>query len=153
MFRPSIPQKIRTNGLELRLRKIPELCRFFSKFALFRKLLFCRPVNLPVTVKNSANNSECPAMLITQFPKDSLRFQKLTSHEIFKKIGKSYFYAFSRGQNITFFSLAQVGDMLFRCGWGQTLSTQPVYLLTKSHFRISATRFIRLRNVSFFGHR
>ena len=98
---------------------------FFQNLLFSANFFFVDPVNLPVTVKNSANNlAECPAMLITQFPKDSLRFQKLTSHEIFKKIGKSYFYAFSRGQNITFLSLAQVGDMLFRCGLEQTLSTQ-----------------------------
>ena len=98
-------------------------CVDFVQNLLFSaNFFFVDPVNLPVTVKNSANNlAECPAMLITQFPKESLRFQKLTSHEIFKKIGKSYFYAFSRGQNITF-------DMLFRWIGANTIySTSSIY--------------------------
>ena len=125
MFRPCMAQKIRTSGVELDLRKIPELYRFFPKFAFFRKKIFASLVNLPVAAKNSANSlAECPTMLITELPKDLARFQKLSSDEIFKKIGKSYFYAFAKGQKITFLSLSQAGDMLFRCGLGQTLSTQ-----------------------------
>ena len=87
---------------------------FFQNLPFSAKKFFASLVNLPVAAKNSANNlAECPTMLITELPKDFVRFQKLSSDEIFKKIGKSYFYAFAKGQKITFLSLSQAGDMLF----------------------------------------
>ena len=72
---------------------------FFQNLLFSANLFFADLVNLPVTAKNSAKNlAECPTMLITELPKDFVRFQKLTSQENRKKIGKSYFYAFSKAK-------------------------------------------------------